>query len=488
MAGLVVAFATLALTSSAQQQPGGRGGGGGGRGQRGGGPGGGFGGPGFGGLGSNLVMLANNEAVQKELKLTDRQKALVKKVSDDSNTKRREVFQNLRQQTDAAKNQAIQQAQAQAAAGQQIDPSLDARGAGVGNPLVSALNQRGGRAQIYGGQALNDPAAQQQALQAQAQQQVGAVQQEGRMMMTAAMTELQQMAERDLGRVLDKNQVKRLKEIQLQMEGAFAVLRPDVAEKLELGEDQVAQIEEIRNESNQARRNMMAANRQMFAGLRKNQNGGNPPDPNAAADPTAIDDNQGANGQGNAQAGNGQGGNRRGRFGRGGNNGGGNAAAGQGQGPGGGFGPGGPGGPGGRGGRGGFDPEAMRKFMEQPEVKAKMEEFRTAQEQQRERDYAMVFKALDRRQVSLFKKMLGKKFDVEQAMAGMFRGPGQRNGAGAAGTPKNDAAKAETTKTAEQAKPAPSSSSTSKAATPKRQSLRERRGLGTQQPSGSSPN
>ena len=70
--------------------------------------------------------------------------------------------------------------------------------------------------------------------------------------MTAAMNELQQMSERDLGRVLDKNQVKRLKEIQLQMEGPFAVLRPDVAEKLELGEDQVAQIQEIRNESNQA--------------------------------------------------------------------------------------------------------------------------------------------------------------------------------------------------------------------------------------------
>ena len=111
--------------------------------------------------------------------------------------------------------------------------------------------------------------------------------------MTAAMNELQQMSERDLGRVLDKNQVKRLKEIQLQMEGAFAVLRPDVAEKLELGEDQVAQIQEIRNESNQARRNMMAANRQMFAGLRKNQNGGNPPDPNAAADQAATDNGQG---------------------------------------------------------------------------------------------------------------------------------------------------------------------------------------------------
>ena len=88
--------------------------------------------------------------------------------------------------------------------------------------------------------------------------------------------------------------------------------------------------------------------------------------------------------------------------------------------------------------------------MEQPEVKAKMDELRTAQEQQRERDYTMVFKALDRRQGSLFRKMLGKKFDTELVMAGMFRGPGQRNGQGAAATPKNDAAKADTAKPAEQ--------------------------------------
>jgi hypothetical protein len=116
-----------------------------------------------------------------------------------------------------------------------------------------------------------------------------------------------------------------------------------------------------------------------------------------------------------------------------------------------------------------------------------MDEFRTAQEQQRERDYAMVFKALDRRQGSLFKKMLGKKFDVELAMAGMFRGPGQRNGPGGAATPKNGAAKADTAKPADQPKTSSTSSSTSKPATPKKQSLRERRGLGAQ-PSSSSPN
>jgi hypothetical protein len=83
--------------------------------------------------------------------------------------------------------------------------------------------------------------------------------------------------------------------------------------------------------------------------------------------------------------------------------------------------------------------------------------------------------------------MLGKKFDVELAMAGMFRGPGQRNGQGAAATPKNDTAKSDTAKPADQPKAGTTSSSTSKPATPRKQSLRERRGLGSQ-PSSSSPN
>ena len=106
---LVVALAAAAINWQAQPPPGGRGGG---RGQRGGGPGGGPGG--WGGPGGNLIMLAGNEAVAKELKLTDRQKAKVKQISDDQNKKRGEVFQQIRQQADMAKAQAAQQAQAEA--------------------------------------------------------------------------------------------------------------------------------------------------------------------------------------------------------------------------------------------------------------------------------------------------------------------------------------------------------------------------------------
>ena len=134
MTALVFALAAVAINSQAQPPPGGQRGG---RGQRGGGPGGGFGGPG--GPGDNLVALAGNDAVQKELKLTERQKAKIKQISDDQNKKRGEVFQQLRQQTDVAKAQAAQQAQAEALQGGQIDPSVDARGSAAGNALAGAL-------------------------------------------------------------------------------------------------------------------------------------------------------------------------------------------------------------------------------------------------------------------------------------------------------------------------------------------------------------
>ena len=247
MAGLVVAFAAMALTSNAQQ-PGGRAGG---RGQ--GGPGGAAGGEaqavlaawragmwgGPGGPGGNLLMLAGNEAVQKELKLTDKQKAQVKKISEESNTSGR----RLPEPPPAGrrgKNQAAQEAQAEAADGQQADPSLDARGSGAGNPLINSLNTRGYQPPIYAGQQLEDPAPPSRASKPRPGTRATMHQAQGWQMMRAAMERLQNETERELGRALDKNQVKRLKEIQLQVEGPFAVLRPEIAEKLELGEEQVA--------------------------------------------------------------------------------------------------------------------------------------------------------------------------------------------------------------------------------------------------------
>jgi Spy/CpxP family protein refolding chaperone len=467
LTALVFALAAVAINSQAQPPPGGQRGG---RGQRGGGPGGGPGGPG--GPGNNLVALAGNEAVAKELKLTDRQKAKVKQISDDQNKKRGEVFQPLRRQYDVAKAQAAQLAQAEVPQGGQIDPSVDARGSGAGDALAGALNTRGYQPQVYGGRVLGgqvDPAVQQQAAQFQGLQAANAMQAQFWQTMREAMQELQQESEGNLAKVLDKNQVKRLKEIQLQVQGLPAVIREDVAEKLEITEEQHAEIQTILNEANTARRQIRQQNFQFMQSLMPNQPaGGNPPaageqpDPNAAADAAAT-----AGGTQGGQAG----------------------QPGQ---------PGQPGqgGRGGRGGRGGangqnrprVDPEAMRKIMEQPEVKAKMEETRKEREQLREREYAMVYKAMDRRQVSVFKKMLGKPFDVESVMGGGFMrgGPGgRRNGANGNANQTTAAAKADTAKTTPAANAdssAASTTTTKPATTSRRQSLRERRGLGGQQP------
>ncbi len=469
MTALVFALAAVAINSQAQPPPGGQRGG---RGQRGGGPGGGPGGPGGwggpGGPGSNLVALAGNDAVQKELKLTERQKAKVKQISDDQNKKRGEVFQQLRQQTDMAKAQAAQQAQAEALQEGQIDPSVDARGSGAGNALAGALNSRGYQPQVYGGRVQGgqvDPAVQQQAAQFRGRQAANAVQAQGWQMMREATRELQQESEGNLAKVLDKNQVKRLKEIQLQVEGPAAVIREDVAEKLEINEEQHAEIQTILNEANTARRQIMQKNYQLIRSLMPNQPaGGNPPTADGQPDPNAAAD---ADADAAATAGGAQGG-----------------QAGQ---PG-------QGGRGGRGGRGGangqnrprVDPEVMQKIMEQPEAKAKMEETRKEQQQLRDREYAMVYKAMDRRQVSVFKKMLGKPFDVESVMGGGFMrgGPGgRRNGANGNANQTTAAAKADTAKTTPAANADSIAASTTKpATTPRRQSLRERRGLGGRQP------
>ena len=229
---------------------------------------------------------------QKELKLTERQKAKVKQISDDQNKKRGEVFQQLRQQTDMAKAQAAQQAQAEALQGGQIDPSVDARGSGAGNALAGALNSRGYQPQVYGGRVQGgqvDPAVQQQAAQFQGRQAANAVQAQGFQMMREAMQELQQESEGNLAKVLDKNQVKRLKEIQLQVEGPAAVIREDVAEKLEINEEQHAEIQTILNEANTARRQIMQKNFQLIRSLMPNQPaGGNPPTADGQPDPNAA--------------------------------------------------------------------------------------------------------------------------------------------------------------------------------------------------------
>ena len=79
----------------------------------------------------------------------------------------------------------------------------------------------------------------------------------------------------------------------------------------------------------------------------------------------------------------------------------------------------------GRGGRGGFNPEVMKKAMEDPQVKAQMDQFRQ-QGQKLENQFATAInKILTARQRSMFKRMLGAPFDRSQLAWG---GPGGRGG------------------------------------------------------------
>ena len=143
--------------------------------------------------------------------------------------------------------------------------------------------------------------------------------------------------------------------------------------------------------------------------------------------------------------------------------------------------------------------------MEQPEVKAQVDEAREeakgASRASRPR-VAIVCKAMDRRQAATFKKMLGKPFDVGirnwvgEASSAVVRVVREDGGTGPMATPTRPRPRPKLIPPRQRAADADSSA----AATPRprieprtprrRQSLRERRGLGGQQstPDGESPN
>ena len=123
--------------------------------------------------------------------------------------------------------------------------------------------------------------------------------------------------------------------------------------------------------------------------------------------------------------------------------------------------------------------EAMKKYMEQPEVKAKMEEIRPRARRSRSSSRLEVNRVLGKRQAALYKKMLGAPFDLAVLRGGPGgRGPGNRNGnqANASKTATKAQASGSDEEDSETAKPA---AKAVKAATakPKRKSLRELRGL-----------
>ncbi|MGO9469075.1 MAG: hypothetical protein ACLQVF_33530 [Isosphaeraceae bacterium] len=459
-AALVLGLAALTLDSRAQ----GPGQGGGQGGQRGGfgrgGPGGfgGFGG-GPGGPGGSLLGLASNPAVQEDLKLEESQKTRLKSLSDLNQNKSQELRtqfgmggpgqngggpggQNRRGRGNGGGNGGGGNGGGgNGGGGGGGDGGFGGNGGGGGNanPGQAGGNggQGGGNRGGFGGRGgQRDPAA---AARFQA--------------MREAMDELRQSTEQALARILSRGQLNRLRQIQLQLEGPSALVRDEIAEKLNLDEFQVEQIRELMGERRQAQRQSFAARGNIFRQMRPN--------------------NQNADGGDNADdGGNNGGGNRRN---------GGNANA---------NGANGNGGNGNRGNNRRPDPEAIRKFMEQPEVKAKMEEFRGEQEKLESQFAVAVNKVLSPRQRTNYKKMLGPPFDRSKMGGGPFGGFGGRGGPGQANA--KGATKAAPAKQADDegdgddtvtvktptAKPTAKPAATPGATKSRVKSLRERRGLG----------
>ena len=90
--------------------------------------------------------------------------------------------------------------------------------------------------------------------------------------MRETMSQLRLSAESSLGKILDKGQVSRLKQIQLQLEGPWVVLREDMIEKLNLTEEQVEMLTEIRDGQRQKQREMQKTNREAFDAVMKQVN------------------------------------------------------------------------------------------------------------------------------------------------------------------------------------------------------------------------
>ena len=217
--------------------------------------------------------------------------------------------------------------------------------------------------------------------------------------MGEAMNQLRLSAESSLGKILDKSQVGRLKQIQLQLDpaGAFVVLRDDMIEKLNMTEEQVEMLKSIRDGQRQKQGEVRKSGRQAFQAAMEKIN------PEFAK-------NMGNRGN-------------RGNRGNGGNGGnGGNAGNGN------------------QGNRPQFDPEEFRKLMDSPEVKAERDKQREQEKAVDDESYAIVTKNLYPRQRATLKKMVGAPFDRSvMGMGGPFGGRGGPGGPGAAATKKGAA-------------------------------------------------
>lgn len=391
-AAMLASLAVLTINSMAQQPPGGGGGGGGrgGRGGFGGGPGGFFGPGGFGGgpggfgggpggFGGSVLNLATNAAVQEELKLKDPQKVKVKSLVDTYNERQRALRQQMNPggpggpgQGPGGPGQGPGGQGGQGGRGRNrnaADAQGGAGGAGNGgNGGGGGGGQGGGGGGGFGGGGQNGGGRGNR-------RQLTPEEQAQRAELFEAMQQLQTSAEQGLARIIGSAGYNRLKQIQLQLQGPQALLQDEMIEKLNLSEEQVAELQELINGRRQAQREEGRARFDLMK----------------AALPQPAD-----NGNNN---------------GNGGNN-------------------------GGRGGRGGGfnfrDPavqDAIKSYMEKPEVKAKMQEFQSQQEKEDAQLMVAIHRTLGKRQDANYRKLLGAPFDLSKIRGGPGRGNG-RNGDG----------------------------------------------------------
>jgi len=345
------------------------------------------------------MQLALNPAVQEDGKYTDKQKEQLKEANDAISKKRQEVFKNMggprgnRGAAKGANNNANGKGAAKGKGAANTNGGAANTNGGADNANGNAQDPTGGNPNAGGGGfgggagfggAPPDPEAMQAAMEK----------------MQKAMAAIQKQTDEALKKILKKEQIARLSEIDLRRQGPMAVFRDDIAQKLGISEEQMVMMQEVRNDmrtgQREARKGQGAVQRAIrdqmqAAGIDTNA-------PPAAADP-------------NAPAQKGGGGRNRGP-----------------------------------------NREAQEKFLaSNPELKKQMDEAQKASDQVQDQAIAAIGEVLTKSQKNKFNKMLGKPFDVDK-----LRNPGGPGGPPAATdatAKKDETAKEDAAKTSSAKKP-----------------------------------
>jgi hypothetical protein len=219
--------------------------------------------------------------------------------------------------------------------------------------------------------------------------------------MIEMVTTLVNEGETSLAKILDKKQSARLTQIALQMEGAAALGRADVAEAMYLSDDQILSIQEILKDTQNNRMGYML--KQMVT-MRGRRNGPGQPAADAAQTKTPRDAAP-AKDQAKEPV--------------------------------------------------DEDPEAIakRRAADRQRREGELTRFREGFDKIQDESTAKILRLLDRRQIARFEKLLGEPFDASKLSgAGGFGGPGGPGG------PRSDA-EAANPQTPAKAAPAPARSS-----------------------------